>query len=101
MLYYDKIDISKGIDPNKSYNHKECVTCHCLFFNHGFKFQGSIWKSGHDLTILSLHINDIAIITAKNIDYHCISHKISKYEAINLLKDSTVHDGGYIHKLLR
>ena len=28
MLYYDKIDISEGIDLAKSNNSKECMICH-------------------------------------------------------------------------
>ena len=40
-LYYDRIDISEGIDLPKSNNSKECMICHYFFFNHGFKFQDS------------------------------------------------------------
>ena len=36
--------------------------------------------------MLSININDIVIITVKNVDYRCIIHKISKFEAITLLK---------------
>ena len=39
MLYYDIIDISKGIDPTKSNKSRECTICHYFFFNNGFKFQ--------------------------------------------------------------
>ena len=38
-----------------------------------------------DLTISAVNISDITIITAKNVDYCCIIHSISKSEAINLL----------------
>ena len=33
---------------------------------------------------------DIDIITIKNFDYRCIIHNISKYEAINLLKNAVL-----------
>ena len=39
MLYYDIIDISKGIDPTKSNKSRECMICHYWFFNQEFKFQ--------------------------------------------------------------
>ena len=40
MLYFDSIDISKGIDVNKISASKECDTCHCWYFlNYSFKFQ--------------------------------------------------------------
>ena len=71
--------------------------CHFCFFNHGFKFQDSICNDCHDLTMLSVNISDIAIITIKNVDYCCIIHNISKSEAINLLKNYFVEDGGYIY----
>ena len=48
------------------------------------------------LAILSVNISDIAIITIKNVYYHCIIHNISKSEAINLLKSSVPEDRGYI-----
>ena len=72
------------------------MICHYCFFNHGFKFQDSICNGCHDLTMLSLNIRDTAVITVKNVDYHCIIHNISKSEAINLLENSVLQDRGYI-----
>ena len=48
--------------------------------------------------IVCLNITDITIITVKNADYRCVIHSISKYEAINLLKNSVLGDRGYIYK---
>ena len=43
MLYYDRIDTSKGIDGNKASASKECDICHyCYFLNKGFKFQTNV-----------------------------------------------------------
>ena len=39
------------------------------------------------VVMLSVTINDIAIITVKNVDYCCIVHSISKSEAVKLLKN--------------
>ena len=39
MLYYDKIDISEGIDPAKSNNSKECMVCHYWFLIMGSNFK--------------------------------------------------------------
>ena len=39
MLYYDRIDISKEIDPAKSNDDTECMICHLWLCNHGFKRQ--------------------------------------------------------------
>ena len=49
------------------------------------KFEDSVCNGCHDLTILCFNISDIAIITIKNVDFHCIIHGINKSEAINLL----------------
>ena len=83
MLYYDRINLNEGIDVPKSNNSKECMICRYWFFNHGFKFQDSVCNGSHDLTILRLNISDVAIIIfVKGIEYRCIIHDISKYEAI-------------------
>ena len=40
MLYYDRTDISEGIDVNKTNESKECDICYyCFFSNEEFKFQ--------------------------------------------------------------
>ena len=31
MLYYDRIDVSKGIDFNKTSESKKCHNCHYIF----------------------------------------------------------------------
>ena len=95
MLYYERIDISKGIDPTKNNKSKRCMICHYWFFNHGFKLQDSVCSGCHELTMVSFNISDIAIITFKNVDCCCI-HNISKSEAINLLESVVLENGGYM-----
>ena len=95
MLYCDRIDISKATDLAKSNRSKECMISQYWFFNHGFKFQDSIYNGCHDLMMLCLNISDIAIITVKIVDYRCIVCNISKSEVINLLKNSVLEDCGY------
>ena len=73
------------------------MICHYWLFNHAFKFQDSVCNDYHDLTMLSVNIKDITIMTIKDIDYCCIIHNISKYQAINLLKVSVLEDCGYIY----
>ena len=39
MLYYDRIDVSEGIDVNRTSTSKECDICHYWYFlNYSFKF---------------------------------------------------------------
>ena len=96
MLYYNRSDISEGIDLAKSNNSKEYMICHYWFSNHGFKFQDDVCNGCHDFTMLSVNISNIAIMTVKNVDYCCIICNISKSEAINLLKNFVLEDHGYI-----
>ena len=97
MLYYNRIYISKGIDPTKSNRSKRCMNCHYRFFNHGCKLQDSVCNGCHVLAMLSINISDIAIITIKNIDYSSINQRfISKSEAFNLLESSVLEDNGYM-----
>ena len=42
-----------------------------------------------------VNISNITIFTVENVDYCCIIHNNSKYEAINLLKNSVLEDRGY------
>ena len=68
MLYYDRVDISKGIDPSKSDKSKEYMICHNFLFNHGNKFQNYVCNGCHVLIMLgvnSVNIRNIVIITVK------------------------------------
>ena len=50
MLYYDRIDVSEGIDVNKTSASKECDICHYWYFlTYGFKFQPNVRNRCHDL----------------------------------------------------
>ena len=40
MLYFDRIDVSEGIDINKTNASKECDICHYWYFK--FKFQSNV-----------------------------------------------------------
>ena len=100
MVYYERIDMREGNDHPRSNTSKASMIWHYWFFNHGFKLQDSVCNGCHHLTILCLNISDTAIITIKNVDYHCISHIISKSEAINLLEKSVLEHRGYIQKCI-
>ena len=63
MLYYDRIDISEGIDFNKTSETKECDICHFWYFlNRGSKFQPNVCNRCHDSLIMSMSLGDIAIL---------------------------------------
>ena len=50
MLEYDRIDISEGIDVNKTNLSKEYELCHyCFFKDIGFRYEPYICNGCHDL----------------------------------------------------
>ena len=86
-LYFDRIDVSGGIEVNKTSKSKECDIRHyCHFLNKAFKFQPNVCNGYYDL-LMSMNLSDIAILNIKGSDYHCIISRISKNEAINLLQN--------------
>ena len=88
MICYDTIDVSEGIDVNKTSESKECDVCHyCYFSDKGFKFQLNVCNRCHDLLMISINLSDIAILNIKSADCCCIISGISKSEAINLMQN--------------
>ena len=70
MLYYDRIDVSEGIDVNKTNESKECVICHYWYFlNYSFKSQPNVLIRCHDLLMISINLSNIAISNNKRSDY--------------------------------
>ena len=54
LIYSDRIDVSEGIDVNKTSALKECDICH-YFLNYSFKFQPNVCNRCHDLLIMSIN----------------------------------------------
>ena len=70
MLEYDRIDISEGIDINKTNASKECDICHYWYFlDKGFKYEPNLCNGCHDLMQKDLNFNDVAIVSVKKINY--------------------------------
>ena len=89
MICYDRIDVSEGIDVNKTSASKEYDICHYLYFlNNSFRFQPNVCNKYQDLLMLSVNLSDSAILNIKVSNYHCFIRLISKNEAINLLQNA-------------
>ena len=44
MLQYEKIDVSGGIDTNKTSLSKQCMLCYYWYFKHGgFRFEPHVF----------------------------------------------------------
>ena len=100
MLYFDRIDISKGIDINKTSASKECdIFHHWYFLNYSFKFQSNVCNRWHDLLIMSMNFTDIAILNIKGSDFCCIISWISKNDTINLMQNADLAEKVEHYKL--
>ena len=57
ILEYDKIDISEGIDINKTSTSKECDICHYWYFlDKNFNYEPYLCNGCHDLMMLLLYL---------------------------------------------
>ena len=98
MLYYCRIDVSEGIDFNMRSTSKECYICHYWYFlEKGFKSQPYVRNGCHVLSMMSINLNDIAILNIHSVDYGCNIFGIRKSDAVNLLEntDLTEKQGYY------
>ena len=97
-LYYDRNDVSEGIDVNKTSASKECDVCHYWYFlNYSSKFQLDVFNRCYDLLMMPVNLTDIAILSIKGSNYCCIISLTTKNEAINFLqnRDLTEKSGTY------
>ena len=93
MLEYDRIDISEGIDINKTSLSKECDICHYWYFkNIVFKHGPYLCNSCHDLTQKAMSFNNVAIVYVKGSTYRIHFWYMSKDDAINIMNGSNLID---------
>ena len=94
-LQYEKIDVSEGIDVNKSNKSKECMIFHYWYFKDiGYKFEPYVCNGCHDISMMAYQLENIAILNVKGVDYRCVFWNMTKDDAINMLGNSKVDDKG-------
>ena len=97
MLWYQKIDVSEGIDINKTSASKECGLCHYWFFKDiGSKFEELVCNKCHDLLMIAYSLKDVATLNAKGNTYRCILMGINKNEGLKRLNNSVTYDRGVL-----
>ena len=93
MLEYDRIDISEGIDINKTSKSKECDICHYWYFlDKNFNYEKYLCNGCHDLMQKAMNFNDVAIASIKGSDYRIYFCYMSKNDAIVLMANSNLSD---------
>ena len=66
MLEFDIIDMSEGIDINKTNESRRCIICtYYYFFTVNFRFQLKVCNECHDLIGKATSFTDTAIVSVK------------------------------------
>ena len=93
MLTYERIDISDGIDLNKSYKSKECMLCHCWYFlDKNFSYGPYLCDGCYNMTLKCNKLKNIAIIRIKKSAYRICFLFMNKHEEKKLMANSSVID---------
>ena len=85
MLEYERIDISEGIDLNKTVASKECDVCHCWY-------EPYLCNGCHDLMRKAMSFNDVAIVHVKGSAYRIHFWSCTKSDAISIMSNSNLVD---------
>ena len=97
MLRYEKIDVSEGIDVNKTSASKECELCHYwLLKDVGCKFEEHVCNGCHDLLTMAHSLKNIAILSTKGATFRCLFMGISKNKGLKRLNNSVTYDRGVL-----
>ena len=99
MLEYESIDISEGIDLNKTNNSKECMLCHYWYFSHkNFNYEPCLCEGCYNIMQKSIDSKNIDIVYVKGnayrIHFWCMSKRKCKRKrkAISLMTNSNLID---------
>ena len=93
MLEYDRIDVSEGIDTNKTKASKECkIFLYWYFKDIGFKYEPYLCNGCHGLMQKAVSFNDVAIVYVKGSAYRIHFCYMSKNDAINIINNSNLID---------
>ena len=99
MLEYNRIDISEGIDVNKTNLSKECDICHYWYFKDiGFKYEPYLCNGCHDLMQKAMSFNNISIVYVKGSSCRIHIWYLTKFDVIIIMNGSNLADKRGIFK---
>ena len=86
MLKYDRIDISEGIDVDKTNESRECKFYHYWYFlNKNFSYGPFTCDGCYDIVQRSTDFKNIAIVHIKKSAYRIYFQHMSKHEAKKIM----------------
>ena len=93
MLEYNRIDISEGIDTNKTGALKECNICHYRYFlGKNFNYESYLCKGCHDLMQKAMSFKNVTLVSIKGNNYRIHFWYISENDTIALMTNSNLKD---------
>ena len=93
MLEYDRIDISAGININKTKASKECEICHYWYFlDKNFNYGPYLCNGCHDVMQKAMNFDDVAIVSIKGDDYRIHFWYMSKDDVISIINNSNLSE---------
>ena len=97
MLQYERIDVSEGIDFNKTNKSKKCEFCHYWFFKDvGFRYELNVCNKCHDLLTMAYGLENIVIFSAKGATFRCLLQGISRNEGLKSLNSPVLENKGLL-----
>ena len=88
-----RVDISEGIDMDKTCKSKECDICHCWYFlDRKFNYGKYLCNGYHDLTQKSMNFKHAAIVSVKGNGYRIDFWYMSKDEGISIMHNSNLNE---------
>ena len=95
MIQYKRIDVSEGININKSNESNDCMICHYWYFlDIGYKYEPYVCNGCHDLSMMVYDVDDFMILNIKVVDCRCFVCNMSKITAVKLLNNSQLDNKG-------
>ena len=86
MLKYDRIDISEGIDVDKTNESRECKFCHYWYFlNKNFSYGPFTCDGYYDIVQRSTDFKNIAIVHIKKTAYRICFQHMTKHKAKKIM----------------
>ena len=91
MLEHNRIDISEGIEVNKTLLSKECDICHYWYLKDiGFKYKSYLCNGCQDLMQKAMSVNNVAIVYVKRSAYRIHFWYRSKGDEISIMNGSNL-----------
>ena len=72
MIQYERIDVSEGIDLNKTGTSKDCMICYYLYFKDiGYEYEQYVCNGCHDVSMMVYNLDEFMILNIKGVEYRC------------------------------